>query len=47
MHNQWAGALSVTQLPATLYEPVFSDAYSGGRGKADVVDSVYPDVCAQ
>jgi hypothetical protein len=25
-----------------LYEPVFTNAYSGGRGTADVVDSVYP-----
>lgn len=27
---------------SSLYEPVFTDAYSGGRGKADIVDSVYP-----
>lgn len=27
---------------STLYEPVFTNAYSGGRGTADVVDSVYP-----
>jgi hypothetical protein len=36
-------SLERNTVTSTLYEPVFTDAYSGGRGKADVVDSVYPD----
>jgi len=35
-------SLERNTVTSDLYEPVFSDAYSGGRGKADVVDSVYP-----
>lgn len=35
-------SLERNQATSELYEPVFTDAYSGGRGKADVVDSVYP-----
>ena len=35
-------SLERNQATSTLYEPVFTDAYSGGRGTADVVDSVYP-----
>jgi hypothetical protein len=26
-----------------LYEAVFTDAYSAGRGQVEIVDSVYPD----
>lgn len=35
-------SLDRNTVTSELYEPVFTDAYSGGRGKADVVDSVYP-----
>ena len=35
-------SLERNTVTSALYEPVFTDAYSGGRGKADVVDSVYP-----
>ena len=36
-------SLERNTVTSSLYEPVFTDAYSGGRGKADVLDSVYPD----
>lgn len=35
-------SLERNQATSELYEPVFTDAYSGGRGTADIVDSVYP-----
>jgi len=34
---------SLERASGNLYEAVFVDAYSGGRGTVDVVDSVYPD----
>jgi len=35
-------SLERNTVTSALYEPVFTDAYSGGRGRADIVDSVYP-----
>ena len=35
-------SLDRNTVTSELYQPVFTDAYSGGRGKADVLDSVYP-----
>jgi len=35
-------SLERNAVTSALYEPVFTDAYSGGRGRADVIDSVYP-----
>jgi hypothetical protein len=35
-------SLERNTVTGTLYEPVFTDDYSGGRGTADIVDSVYP-----
>lgn len=35
-------SLDRNTVTSELYEPVFTNAYSGGRGTADVVDSVYP-----
>jgi hypothetical protein len=34
---------SLERASGNLYEAVFVDDYAGGRGTADVVDSVYPD----
>ena len=34
---------SLERASGDLYEAVFVDAYAGGRGVADIVDSVYPD----
>lgn len=34
---------SLERASGNLYEAVFTDAYSAGRGQVDIVDSVYPD----
>jgi len=34
---------SLERASGNLYETVFTDAYSAGRGQVDIVDSVYPD----
>jgi hypothetical protein len=34
---------SLERASGDLYEPVFTDAYSGARGTIDVMDAVYPD----
>ena len=34
---------SLERASGNLYEAVFTDAYSAGRGQIDIVDSVYPD----
>ena len=34
---------SLERASGNLYEAVYTDAYSAGRGQVDIVDSVYPD----
>jgi hypothetical protein len=34
---------SLERASGNLYEAVFTDAYSAGRGQVEIVDSVYPD----
>ena len=34
---------SLERASGNLYEAVYTDDYSGGRGQVDIVDSVYPD----
>jgi hypothetical protein len=43
LHSQLA-SWSLSRASGVLNEPVFTDAYSGGRGQVDIVDSVFPNV---
>ena len=41
--EQQTASWSLERASGDLYEAVFTDAYSAGRGQVDIVDSVYPD----
>ena len=41
--NEQTATWSLERASGNLYEAVFTDAYSAGRGQVDIVDSVYPD----
>ena len=41
--EQQTASWSLERASGDLYEAVFTDAYSSGRGQVDIVDSVYPD----
>ena len=41
--EQQTATYSLERASGNLYEAVFTDAYSAGRGQVEIVDSVYPD----
>ena len=41
--NEQTASWSLERASGNLYEAVYTDAYSAGRGQVDIVDSVYPD----
>jgi hypothetical protein len=41
--NEQTATWSLERASGNLYEAVFTDAYSAGRGQVEIVDSVYPD----
>ena len=41
--NEQTASWSLERASGNLYEAVYTDAYSAGRGQVEIVDSVYPD----